>query len=225
MWHFRSVRGLASATLLAVAGLCALTPGAFAHSRLTPKPAVYIYTETNSLTANAIVVFKRYSNGLLKQSAVVSTGGTGNTQSVGCGPGCPILDTSNEVTLAKGGKLLFAVNAGSNTVSSFRQTPLGLKLVDQKPSGGLQPESVTTSGNLVYVLNDNSGTISGFHVSPLGVLTPIPGSTQPLATPGPMSAGREISFDNTGHVLVVTEVATSLIDTFTVNSSGVASTV
>ncbi len=168
----------------------------------------------NDLSANAVVVFDRSAGGSLKQRQVVPTGGKGNTQSVGCGPGCPILDTSGEVALTRSGRILFAVNAGSNTVSSFRETGHGLKLVDQQPSGGLQPESVTTARHLVYVLNDNSGTISGFRFNSSGKLTPIPGSTQSLKTTGPMGAGRQIGFDNTGQVLVVTEVGMNLIDTF-----------
>ena len=67
-----------------------------------------------------------------------------------------------------------------------------------------------------------SGTdeITGFTVGADGMLTPIPGSTQSLsaANTGPA----QVSFNADGDVLVVTEKATSLIDTFTVGSDGVA---
>ena len=40
------------------------------------------------------------------------------------------------------GKFVFAVNAGSDTVTSFRETASGLKLVNQVSSGGDLPESL-----------------------------------------------------------------------------------
>jgi 6-phosphogluconolactonase (cycloisomerase 2 family) len=39
------------------------------------------------------------------------------------------------------GRFLFAVNAGSNSVSSFRIRESGLELVDTAPSGGSMPTS------------------------------------------------------------------------------------
>ena len=51
------------------------------------------------------------------------------------------------------------VNAGDNTVSSFRVTASGLKLADRVSSGGVLPISLTSSGHLLYVLNELSGNI------------------------------------------------------------------
>jgi len=100
-----------------------------------------------------------------------------------------------------------------------------LTLVDREDAGGERPISLTYSGNLLYVLNAGGAvgmadSITGFTVGADGMLSPIPGSTQALsdANTGPA----QISFNADGDVLVVTEKATNLIDTFTVDSSGVA---
>ncbi len=218
MAHLRSARvGLLAGSLAAAAGLFAgvgTVSATASHASASAAPAGHIYTESNALSGNSVVEFDRAANGKLTQISIVPTGGRGATQNVGCGTGCPILDTSGEVTLSGNGKWLLAVNAGSNTISSFSVTSTGVHLASQAPSGGKQPESVTIHGNLVYALNDNSATISGLKINTsTGKLTPIKGSTQKLAS-GPMGAGREISFDNNGKVLVVTEVGTSLINTF-----------
>ena len=117
------------------------------------------------------MVFNRSANGTLQKREAVSTGGNGSLQSVGCGPACPILDSQNAVVVSQNGKLVFAVNAGSDTVTSFRETNAGLKLVNQVSSGGDMPESLALHGNLLYVLNvatananGTSGNIYGLRV-------------------------------------------------------------
>jgi 6-phosphogluconolactonase (cycloisomerase 2 family) len=134
---------------------------------------------------------------------------------------CPVVDSQGAVALASGNHVVFAVNAASNTLSSFLETTLGLVLINRQPTQGTFPISVTTHGNLAYVVNEQSGNITGFRFARNGVMTPIPGSTQSLATPGPSGAAAQISFDRTGRTLTVTERGTSLIDTFPV-TNGVA---
>jgi hypothetical protein len=87
---------------------------------------------------------------------------------------------------------------------------------------------VTNYKNLVYVLNDGgSGNITGFRLSKQGQLAPLANSTRTLsnngvgAAPGPA----QIEFSPDGEVLVVTEKATNLIDTFEVDEDGAASQV
>jgi 6-phosphogluconolactonase (cycloisomerase 2 family) len=173
----------------------------------------------------------------------VPTGGQGSFQDVGCGhPGppldCPILDSQNAVVVSENEKLVFAVNAGSDTVSSFRETHEGLQLVDQKPSGGDMPESLALNGNVLYVLNvatqNSSGTygnIYGYRVSSNGQLTPN-GSSQPLpdaSFPDHSGDPRAIGFKPNGRVIVVTELTGGYntgppgrIATFVVNAHGQA---
>jgi 6-phosphogluconolactonase (cycloisomerase 2 family) len=101
----------------------------------------------------------------------------------------------------------------------------GLVLIDRAHSGGQRPISLAYSHNVLYVLNaggavGGSDTISGFHIGADGKLAPIAGSTHELsaADTGPA----QISFNNDGDVLVVTEKATNMIDTFVVDANGIA---
>jgi 6-phosphogluconolactonase len=189
------------------------------HPKQAPKPGVVgaMYAETNNGSANQLLVFDRYSNGVLKLRQSVATGGKGGLQpEPGCTPpgGCPLLDAQGEVQATTDGKLVFAVNAGSNTISSFRAGK-SVTLASQVPSGGIFPNSVTIHGNVLYVLNTNSENISGFRFSNDGTLTPISGSTQSLtAEAAPLS--RQIGFDNSGNVLVVSLLTNAAFDTFNV---------
>jgi 6-phosphogluconolactonase (cycloisomerase 2 family) len=146
---------------------------------------------------------------------------------------CPILDTQGELALTPDEHLLFAVNAGSNSITSFRATSKGLKPVSVVSSGGVFPNSLTIHGNLLYVLNANSLNISGFRVTSNGELKPINGSSQALVGGALMGLPRQIGFDTSGKVLMVTLLAnmsgpppsggtTDTIDTFLVSKHGVA---
>jgi len=179
-------------------------------------PIGAVYTMSNAAEGNSILVFDRDLVGKLTPAGEFDTGGLGTGAGLG-NQGGVIIDPAN--------RWLFVVNAGSDDISVFAIDEDGLTLVDREPSGGENPISLTYSGNLLYALNAGGaagGTdeITGFTVGADGTLTPIPGSTQLLsaANTGPA----QVSFNTDGDVLVVTEKATSLIDTFTVGSDGVA---
>ncbi|HTR72831.1 MAG TPA: beta-propeller fold lactonase family protein, partial [Solirubrobacteraceae bacterium] len=207
-----------------------------------PKVTGHVYTETNGIPKNAVVAFAQYSDGSLKQVQTIGTGGKGGNQAQpetgACLPppagqgNCPNLDTQGEVETGLGGKVVFAVNAGSNTVTSFRVTPGGLVKASVAKSGGVFPLSVTSHGNLLYALNANSANIQGFKVSSAGVLTPIKGSNQKLAQNVFPGLSRDIAFDNSGKWLVVSKFGNPFapggpspqnsMDTFKVGASGAA---
>lgn len=175
-----------------------------------------VYTMSNAAEGNTILVFDRDPVGKLAPAGEYATGGLGTGAGLG-NQGGVILDPSN--------RWLFVVNAGSNDISVFAIGENGLNLVEQTASGGQNPISLTYSRNLLYVLNAGgavgaSDSITGFVVGPDGSLTPIGGSTQSLSDTnvGPAQVG----FNQDGDVLVVTEKATNLIDTFVVDSNGVA---
>jgi hypothetical protein len=224
---------------LAVLAALVLAPAGGAASRAATGA---VYTETNGLAGNAVVVFDRYSDGTLTWRQTVPTGGLGSTQSVGCGPGCPILDSSNAVVVSNNGHVVVAVNAGSDTITSFRETNAGLEKVATASSGGDQPESLALHNDLLYVLNvatananGTRGNVYGFRLGNDGSLTPI-GSSQPLASPDPLGHDadpRAIGFNSDGTVLVATELAGGItqpgwmappggIDTFVIGSDGSA---
>jgi len=84
------------------------------------------------------------------------------------------------------------------------------------------PISVTIHDDLVYVLNaGGAGNISALRLQANGSLAPIAGSTRSLSTAA--SGPAEVSFDPTGAWLVVTEKATSKIDTWKIGADGLAS--
>ena len=131
--------------------------------------------------------------------------------------------------LAGARRLLFAVNAGDNTVTVFGVTRHGLRKVDQIASGGTEPISVTSHGDVVYVLNSHSGNIAGFKVTRHDRLRPIAGSSQSLSTPGPGGIAAQIGFSPNGRVLTVTERCylggcanqpKGVLDTFVVGRDG-----
>ena len=133
------------------------------------------------------------------------------------------------MALNEDSRLLFAVNAGNNSISVFKVSGDSLALLDTVPSGGIEPISLTVRDDLVYVLNA-SGTpnISGFRIESEGcpcgrskVLAPLSGSTQNLPG-GAAAAPAQVAFSPDGGVLVVTEKKTNLIDTFTLDADGVA---
>jgi 6-phosphogluconolactonase (cycloisomerase 2 family) len=162
-----------------------------------------VYTETNNASGNAVIVFARNRDGTIIQQATVPTGGLGLAQNPPFD--FPIVDSQAAVALSEDGRLLFAVNAGDNTVTIFRVTRSGLSKVEQVASGGTQPISVTSSRNLVYILNSHSGNIAGFEITRRDGLRPIAGSSQSLSTPGPGGIAAQIGFSPNGRVLTVTE--------------------
>ncbi len=229
------VHSIALASALAAALGAAALPGAALahgkhHGKHHDKKAGAAYAETNDTTANHVIVFNRAANGKLSQAQTIATGGKGGlAPEPGCSAMCPILDTDNEVIVTGDGRLVFAVNAGSNTITSFRVGPHGLSRVSVISSGGTFPNSLTVHGKLLYVLNSASLGISGFTFDSSGHMTAIAGSSQPLAGQAVPGLARQIGFDNTGRVLVVTLLGNPMampasgsnaIDTFLVGSDG-----
>jgi 6-phosphogluconolactonase len=214
--RLRLIRTLSGAAALAVAVTVAAAPAE------AKKPVGAVYTETNGTVANKVMKFDRYADGRIKRRQVIGTGGQGARQlQPGCNPpgGCPILDTSGEVLVTPNGRLVFAVNAGSNTITAFRETRRGLKRADQVDSGGMFPESLTVHGHKLYVLNENSASIAGFRFSSKGKLKPIAGSIQSLSA-GRETLPRQIGFDRTGRMLAVTLLTANTIDTFVLKADG-----
>jgi 6-phosphogluconolactonase len=177
-----------------------------------------VFTMTNSPSGNSVLAFDRGAGGALSLVGSFATGGLGLGGLTGSNQG--------GLTLSQDGSWLFVVNAGSNDISVFavsHSPSTSLTLTDRVSSDGVSPNSVTAFGNLVYVLNAGTstagGNIAGFTLGSSGTLTPISGSVQPLSG---ITAPAQISFNPAGNVLIVTEKSTNLIDSYTVDSSGVA---
>ena len=180
-----------------------------ANERSTRSSHVYI--ESNGASQNVILVFQQQPDGRLSLESQTASGGKG------FGGG---LASQGALALDKNNNLLFAVNAGSNTVSSFRIKNDGsLELLSTESSQGEKPVSVTVHDHFVYVVNNASSDIAGFSVDVTGKLHAINGSYQTLSSAGADPA--EISFTPDGDALMITEKANNKITAFGVNGNGV----
>ncbi|MDB5279075.1 MAG: lactonase family protein [Ferruginibacter sp.] len=170
----------------------------------------YLYTESNSAATNEILVFKIKPDGAPESSGVIASGGAGTGKSLGS-QGALVIDQQQQ--------WLYAVNAGANSVSSFKIEGNGnLRLAHTASVNGTTPVSVTVHDNLLYVLNRGSDNIQGFKIGGGGKLTAIEGSMQPLSSTGVDAP--QISFTPDGDQVLVTEKATNTIGTFKVASDG-----
>ena len=170
-----------------------------------------VYALTNQADSNAVAVFTRSADGLLTPAGSYATGGAGTGSGLG---------SQSAVIVSDNQKWLFAVNAGSNSVSSFRiRSDQGLELVNTVPSGGSMPTSLAFKGGLLYVLNAGvPNNITGFTIANDGALSPLSDSSRPLSADSTGPA--QVSFDKTGEIVIVTERATNKIDTYTVGNDG-----
>jgi len=169
-----------------------------------------VYTLTNSTSGNAVLVFSRAVDGSLTPQGSYATGGLGSGTGLG---------SQSAVILSQNNRWLFAVNAGSNQISTFAISSKGLILANVVDSGGIRPVSLTNYKDWIYVLNaGGSGNVSGFVVGQNGSLSPLAGSTQPLSNGGTGAAPGvgQIAFNSEGTALIVTEKSTNLLDAYPV---------
>src|SRR5215218_2642238 len=172
-----------------------------------------VFTVSNQAAGNAVIAFSRASDGSLTPAGSFATLGNGTGAGLG---------SQGAVVLSEDGQLLFAVNAASNTITSFAVNGASLTRIGSVASGGTLPISLTTHGDLLYVLNaGGTENITGFTISSSGVLSMLAGSSRPLSGTGVMPA--QVGFDPSGRWLVVTEKGTNRIDTYRVESTGYAS--
>lgn len=172
-----------------------------------------VFTETNAASGNEIAVFSRSVNGALTAAGSYAAGGTGTGAGLG---------SQGAVTLTDNGRLLLAVNAGSNSVSVFSVDGTSLTLINTVASGGTRPISVTVDKKLAYVVNaGGAGNIAGFRLDRSSGLSSIAGSSRPLSAYAPAPA--QISFSPEGDQLIVSEKGTNRLVTYAVSERGLAS--
>jgi 6-phosphogluconolactonase (cycloisomerase 2 family) len=193
-----------------------------------------VFVQSNFPEGNFVVAYSRDAAGRLSKVGEYPTGGNGSGSFEDASNGLVLGSSEGELapinnTVVNGtpkGDLLFALNAGSNTVTVFKVEATGLRRVGVTPTGGEKPVSITVNRGLVYVLNSGEfddrllpegvavppencttgqlPTLTGFKVGKDGVLTPLPGSTRLLS--GEKDSGcAQVSFTPNGKTLVVTE--------------------
>lgn len=182
-----------------------------------------VFVQTDNKAGNTIAVYDRNPDGTLTAAGTYATGGSGGQLS---GSVVDYLASQNSLTYDAETGELFAVNAGSNTVSVFDVEGDRLHLRQVVDSGGSFPSSIAVHGDLVEVLNSTGGgSVQGFRL--LGrELRPIPGSNRslgldPNATPQFVTTPGDIAFSPDGRQLLVTTKAnTNAIDVFAVDGFG-----
>src|SRR5881227_1490839 len=168
----------ALAILAAVAALALVgAQSALAHGHNSGRGGV-VFVQTNEPSGNQIDVFDRGSDGRLTLAGTYPTGGLGGVAAPGtesdhlASQGSLVYDAEH--------KVLIAVNAGSDTVSTFAVHGDVLELENVVPSGGQFPASIAVHHDLVYVLNSGgTGVVQGFRIEDDG-LSPIADSARTL---------------------------------------------
>lgn len=218
--------------VLAATALAAIGAGAGAASAEPfggPFPDAHgnrsapVFVQSDNPAGNQVVVYDPTSNGTLSQAGVYNTGGRGG---VLAGSVVDHLASQGSLVYDQDAGKLYAVNAGSNTISVFDVRGDRLALRQVIGSGGSFPVSVAVRDGFVYVLNAlNGGELQGY-VSIFGRLLPLPGSGRALGlnpaeepqfthTPG------QVAFSPDGRRLIVTTKANgSDIDVYAVGFAG-----
>ncbi|WP_370153771.1 lactonase family protein [Streptacidiphilus sp. EB129] len=222
--------GVIIATALATAAALATSaPSAPAADRQAPRHGDAwhaVFAQTNNLLGNQIVAYHRDRQGRLSQADTYDTGGLGGMLT---GSVADHLASQGSLTYDRHRGLLYAVNAGSNTVSVFTVEGDHLDLRQVVDSGGQFPVSVAVHDDVVYVLNALDGgsiqgyTIEGDHLHKrdrwhrsLGL--------DPNATPQFTNTPGQVGFVRDGSQLVVTTKANgNNLDVFAIDDSGAPS--
>ena len=187
------------------------------------RDAGAVFVQTDNTAGNAVAAYHRAADGTLTLAGTYPTGGLGGILN---GSVVDHLASQGSLTYDAGLGLLFAVNAGSDTVSVFGVSGDRLELRQVIGSGGAFPVSVTVHGNYAYVLNAlDGGTLYGYRIAD-GHLTPIPGSSRPLgldpnATPQFTHTPGQVAFTPDGsRILVTTKANGNDVDVFAVRPDG-----
>ncbi|GHJ36997.1 beta-propeller fold lactonase family protein [Streptomyces sp. TS71-3] len=121
------------------------------------------FVQTDDTGGNQIVAYRRAEDGSLRQRAVYGTGGRGGILG---GSVVDHLASQGSLTHDPGHHLLFAVNAGSDTVTVFSVDGDRLRRRQVISSGGTFPVSVAVHGDQVFVLNARKGgSVQGYRLS------------------------------------------------------------
>jgi 6-phosphogluconolactonase len=198
------------------ASLSAVTPLAQGQSENVALGHA-VFAMTNDAQSNSVNVYARNSGGTLSFLHSFDTGGRGS------GGKIDPLGSQGSLVLSQDHNWLFAVNAGSGTLTVFRVFGTQLLLTDEVATDGAEPTSVTQHGNLVYVLNAaGSSSVSGFYFN-AGQLFPIKNSLQYLSANGANPGA--VAFSADGQHVLATEKANNDVDVFEVQPNGTLSAV
>lgn len=178
-----------------------------------------VYVMTNAATNNQVHAYMRSGSDQLTYIGAYHTGGNGTGEQK-----VDPLSSQGSLIASPDGRFLYAVNAGSNDISSFSVSQNGeLTLLGVIPSDGLRPNSLAMHGNYLYVSNAGNAkgmpsNITGFKIAADGRLARITGARYMLSTLDAQPAC--IVFSPDGTKLVVSELSTNQVSVYSVNMDG-----
>jgi 6-phosphogluconolactonase (cycloisomerase 2 family) len=175
-----------------------------------------VFIETNSAAGNAVISLARASDGSLSSPQTYPTGALGSGGTV------DPLASQYAIVLSGDNRFLYAVNAGSNSITAFAVDKSNLTSIGTVAAGGTRPVSLAVFGNVLYSLNTGSNTLTGFVIGANGGLTNVPGWTRTLSAGA--SGAAAVRFNRDGTLLAVAERTSQTIDTYLVNPNGSLST-
>lgn len=217
--------GAGAAALIAASSIWAGTASAAERGDVGLERGIgqVVFAQNNATTGNQVIVYDRADDGQLTRIAIYDTGGLGGALN---GSMVDHLASQGSLTYDSHHQLLYAVNAGSNTVSVFAVYGDLLHLRQVVTSGGTFPVSIAVHDDVVYVLNAlNGGQVQGYTVEG-GRLCPHRAWNRPLgldpnATPQFTNTPGQIGFADWGRELVVTTKANgNNIDVFALDEFG-----
>lgn len=216
---------LAAGVAAGLGGLAIPALGASASGAAPPAGGFHaVFVQTDNPAGNQVVAYARGAQGALTAAGTYDTGGLGGVLN---GSAVDHLASQGSLTYDPANEVLYAVNAGSNTVSVFSVQGDTLSLQQVVSSGGTFPVSVAVRGDLVYVLNAlGGGSVQGY-ISSFGRLSPLPASNRNLGLTIPTDTTQfvntpgQVAFSPDGSQLVVTTKANgNNIDVFRVGPYG-----
>ena len=188
--------------------------------------------EDDPSLVNQIVAYSRMEDGSLEEIGVYDTAGIGeNIRNSGANP----LASQDPLIVSQDNRFLFAVNAGSESISSFvinddmTLTQASLNVSTTGSSNAQNPVSLTQYDDVLYVANTGAyfdetnqplstlpsdrnrtnSSIIGFRIANNGTLTELAGSE----IPGIAANVGSIEFSSDGSALYITERRTNRIIT------------
>jgi hypothetical protein len=203
------------------AALAAVLLFAVPASAHPPKPGGAVFVQTDDPAGNTIVAYDRNADGSLTQAGSYRTGGLGGVLG-----GSVVDHLASQGSLQLDHGLLYAVNAGSDTITVFAVD--GDRLIRRQtlPSLGEYPVSIAVHDNLVYVLNARrGGSIQGY-ARVGGFLVPVPLwhrglGLDPNATPEFTTTPGQVAFTPDGdQLLVTTKANTNGVEAFGIDRLG-----
>jgi 6-phosphogluconolactonase (cycloisomerase 2 family) len=225
-----------SADVMCLLALTAMCSAIFAKTARAQDYTGAVYAGTNNGQKNGLVAYGRKADGTLGYIGEYLSGGAGGRLNTG-GPIDPLLSAHSVLNVDN--RFVLQVNAGSNTVSSFRvNKDLSLTLVSVVPSGGFGPDTIAERDGVVYVADvdsdgvytgpqDQVGDIDAFELnSETGHLQEIPGSKRQLVgrpsdlVVAPSGRSLVVSIYNAGSSAISDSAAAAELESFAIVRPG-----